>query len=155
MSHQTKLSSVVFTDIGILRQAIQEEGLSISETMTGYYENWDQGKNYTSGQTLEFGIKVGGHYRRNSPCGIVRNNSNNTYELVGDDYGISYDGVSGLKQLASNLSQRYRILDVKKKAALNGWEVVSIPSRLLRYNSKESIDLTLRKKSTSFVGVMS
>lgn len=148
MSHQVKLCDLAFTDLDLLKQAIAKEGPTISDGMTGYYSQWKKGQSYGRNQVVEFGIQVG----KSTPCGVVKNTKDGTYELVGDEWGTNYQGVQGLKQLSSHISQRYRIEEVKKAAASSGWEVVNAPDIMLDYNSKDTIELKLKKRNTISVG---
>jgi hypothetical protein len=148
MSHQVKLCDLAFTDIDLLKQAIAKEGLTITERMSGYYSQWNKGQSYGRNQVVEFGINIGG----STPCGVVKNTKDGTYELVGDEWGVTYGGVHGLKQLASHISQRYRIAEVEKAAASSGWEIVNAPEIMLDYNSKETLELKLKKRNTISVG---
>lgn len=148
MSHQVKLSELVFTDLDLLKKAVTDEGLKISEEVQGYYTRWQKGSAYGKNQVVEFGITIGGK----TPCGVVRNTKDNTYELVGDEWGVTYQGTHGLKQLASNLNQRYRIEEVKKSAHACGWDVVDAPNIMLKYDSKDKLELKLKKRATASVG---
>lgn len=148
MSHQVKLSQLSYKDIDILKKAISNEGLKITDRLDGYYLDWSKGARYSDNQTLEFGIQIDSK----SPCGIVKN-KDGTYELVGDTWGVSYRGVSGLKQLSSNLEQQYRIAEAQTAAQRLGMSI-SVPKELLAYDSKDEIEIVLTKKQVASVGML-
>lgn len=148
MSHQVKLSQLSYKNIEDLKKAIADEGLTITDRMDGYYKNWNKGAAYSTTETMEFGIKIGSK----SPCGVV-SLKDGTYKLVGDEWGVSYGGHHGLKQLSSHLDQRYRIVEAKRAAQKLGFNI-TIPKKILDYNSKDEIEIVLTKKQVASVGML-
>lgn len=153
MSHQVKLAELVFEDLDLLKKAIQDEGLTITDDMYGYGLNWRKGQNYTGlgkKQTLEFGISAEG---AQSKCGIVCN-EDGTYELVGDTWGVRYK-TGSLEVLGSCLSQRYRLGQVRKVASAQGWNVVEAPTELLGYGTSEKATIILQpQRKTIAIGAL-
>lgn len=146
MSHQVKLATLEFTNLDILKKAIQEEGLSISSVMHGYYKNWTEGDIYRESEsrgTVLFGITIPD---KSSPCGIIEN-ENGTFELVGDSWGVTYNGTYGLDELSSRISQRYCIIEAVDTAEKTGFQPFSIPNTLERCRSKGYIDVVFKKRS--------
>jgi hypothetical protein len=122
----------------------------MTETINGYYTAWNKGKAYNSGrQIVQMGIKIGSK----APCGIVQN-QDGSCELVGDEWDVSYRGVTGLRELGSRLAQRYRIEQVKKVAAQQGWEIVEQPKELLKAGSKEKMKIELRQHTKTAIGLL-
>jgi hypothetical protein len=152
VSHQVQLSSLIFDNLDILKEAIAAEGLRTVDYMRGYGMTYNKGQAYQTGQTLEFGIDIGGQV----PCGIAKQ-KDGTYKLVGDAYGMNYRGTYGLQELSVRLNQRYRIQQSIVAAEAHGLEPVEIPSELLGANSKGTIDIVFQPKQRQMLtncGVM-
>lgn len=153
MSHQVQLSSLVFDNLEILKEAIASEGLKMVDYMRGYGVTYNKGQAYQSnGQTLEFGIDIGGQV----PCGIAKQ-KDGTYKLVGDAYGMNYRGTYGLQELSVRLNQRYRIQQSIVAADAHGLEPVEIPSELLGAGAgNKTIEIVFQPKVRQMqtVGVM-
>jgi hypothetical protein len=158
MSHQVKLTNITMTDIEILKRAIMDEGLTIdSNGFQGYSRHYAAGTKHQNGTVL-FGINIrkgAGRYS-NVPCGVTQSEDGKLH-IVGDEYGVEYQGEYGLRQLSCNLQQRYGILDTIEAAEASGmgkWNVVEQPEELLKWNSKGKTRLVFEEEAGMAVGAL-
>jgi hypothetical protein len=141
MSHQVQLSTLKFTNLEMIKEAVRKEGLEIMDYMQPYGswgKNWNKGDAYgTNGQKMEFGIKIPTGQVK---CGFALN-TDGSYSFVGDGDGLKYNGTYGLSELSARLNQRFLIEKGVSAANANGFFVTSMPEELERYGSKNYISL--------------
>jgi len=160
MSHQVKLCTQPFTDLRILKEAIQdleEQGITINES--GFYDY--SGYKLTPGtkwgstnSTIVCGINLPTGrtgQRENTPMGIV-DKGNGTYEIVGDSYGLRYKNSYGLTQAIAEISQRYTlreqqetvIKEMEAKFPGSQWTVTEFPTGILT-DKKQKLKLVIEE----------